>query len=229
MANETLLALIRLHHRRNKGVYGSPRIYAALRREGIRYSRKRVTQLMRLHVIQARCKRSYKVTTQSNHRFPVVANVLNQQFTAVRPNQIWLGDITYLATAKGWLYLAVLLDLYSRKIVGWSMQTTLHRQLVLDTFRMAFKNHHPQPGLLHHSDQGSQYASGDYQQLLADHQVRVSMSRRGNCYDNAPAESFFATLKAECVRDVVYPSRALAQGFFSKRKNARKSTNWLNW
>lgn len=116
MANETLLALIRLHYRRNKGVYGSPRIYAALRREGICCSRKRVARLMRLHGIQARRKRSYKVTTQSNHRFPVATNVLNQQFTAVRPNQIWLGDITYLATAEGWLYLAVLLDMYSRKM-----------------------------------------------------------------------------------------------------------------
>ena len=211
MANETLLALIRLHYRRNRGVYGSPRIYATLRREGICCSRKRVARLMRLHGIEAHRKRSYKVTTQSNHRFPVAANLLNQQFTAVRPNQIWLGDITYLATAEGWLYLAVLLDLYSRKIVGWSMQPTLHRQLVLDTFRMAFKNQRPQPGLLHHSDQGSQYASYDYQQLLADHQVQASMSRRGNCYDNAPIESFFATLKAECVRGIVYPSRALAR------------------
>lgn len=170
-----------------------------------------LARLMRLHGIQARRKRSYKVTTQSNHRFPVAANLLNQQFTAVRPNQIWLGDITYLATAEGWLYLAVLLDLYSRKIVGWSMQPTLHRQLVLDTFRMAFKNQRPQPGLLHHSDQGSQYASYDYQQLLAGHQVQASMSRRGNCYDNAPVESFFARLKAECVRDIVYSSRALAR------------------
>lgn len=211
MADEKLLTLIRLYHQRSNGAYGSPRIHAMLRREGVRCGRKRVARLMRLYHIRARRKRSYKVTTQSNHRFPVAANVLNQQFTADRPNQIWLGDITYLATAEGWLYLAVLLDLYSRKIVGWSMQKTLKRQLVIDTFRMAFRKQRPQPGLLHHSDQGSQYASTDYQRLLTDHQVQPSMSRRGNCYDNAPVESFFATLKAESVRGVVYPSRAAAR------------------
>lgn len=211
MANDFLLALIRLHHRKSRGTYGSRRIHAALQRDGIRCGHNRVARLMRLHQLQARRKRSYKGTTQSDHRFPVVANVLNQEFYAEKPNQIWLGDITYIATAEGWLYLAVLLDLYSRKIVGWSMQPFLKRQLVLDALQTALKDRRPRPGFLHHSDQGSQYASDDYQALLATHDATVSMSRRGNCLDNAPVESFFATLKTECVRDAVYSTRARAR------------------
>lgn len=211
MANNVLLALIRLHHRQSRGSYGSPRIHAMLQREGIYCGRNRVARLMRRDGLQARRKRSYKVTTQSNHCLPVAANVLNQQFTAEERNQVWLGDITYIATAEGWLYLAVLLDLFSRKIVGWSMQPYLKCQLVLDTLRMALQNRRPRPGLLHHSDQGSQYASDDYQTLLSSHQMIVSMSRRGNCYDCAPVESFFATLKTECIRGIVYPTRAAAK------------------
>lgn len=211
MANDFLLALIRLHHRKSRGTYGSRRIHAALQRDGICCGHNRVARLMRLHQLQARRKRSYRVTTQSNHRFPVVTNVLSQEFRAEKPNEIWLGDITYIATAEGWLYLAVLLDLFSRKIVGWSMQPFLKRQLVLDTLKTALRNRRPWPGFLHHSDQGSQYASDDYQALLTAHRATVSMSRRGNCYDNAPVESFFASLKTECVREVVYPTRARAK------------------
>lgn len=211
MANEFLLALIRLHHRHSRGTYGSRRIHAALQRDGICCGHNRVARLMRLHQLQARRKRSYKVTTDSSHRFPVASNVLNQAFSAEKPNTVWLGDITYIATAEGWLYLAVLLDLYSRKVVGWSMQPRLQRRLVLEALKTALSNRQPPPGFLHHSDQGSQYASDEYQALLATHQATVSMSRRGNCYDNAPVESFFATLKTECVRDVVYPTRALAK------------------
>lgn len=211
MANEFLLALIRLHHRNSRGTYGSRRIHAALQRDGIRCGHNRVARLMRMHQLQARRKRSYKVTTDSSHRFPVVSNVLNQEFSVAKPNKVWLGDITYIATAEGWLYLAVLLDLYSRKIVGWSMQPVLQRRLVLEALKAALSNRRPRPGFLHHSDQGSQYASDEYQALLASQQATISMSRRGNCYDNAPVESFFATLKTECVRDVVYPTRARAK------------------
>ena len=127
MANDFLLALIRLHHRKSRGTYGSRRIHAALQRDGITCGHNRVARLMRIHRLQARRKRSYRVTTQSNHRFPVVTNVLNQEFRAEKPNEVWLGDITYIATAEGWLYLAVLLDLFSRRIIGWSMQPFLKR------------------------------------------------------------------------------------------------------
>ena len=207
MANKELVAKIKEIYEESRGNYGRLRIYFALRRLGRKCSRNRVARLMKKHGIQAKRKRSYKITTQSNHHLPVVANKLNRQFQAKKPNQVWVSDITYIPTAEGWLYLAVVLDLFARKIVGWSMQPTLKRQLVLDALRMALHRRQPKPGLLHHSDRGSQYASGDYQNLLAHFQIDPSMSRRGNCYDNAPAESFFASLKKECVRDTIYPSR----------------------
>jgi putative transposase len=155
---------------------------------------------MRQANLRIKRKRSYKVTTQSNHNLPVSPNLLQQRFVADKPNQIWLADITYIATAEGWLYLAVVLDLYSRRIVGWSMQPTLNRKLVLAALDMALKQRQPPAGLLHHSDRGSQYASKDYQALLADYQLLPSMSRRGNCMRTssqtiAPMESFFATLR----------------------------------
>jgi transposase InsO family protein len=166
---------------------------------------------MRQHGIYAQRKSSYKVTTQSNHSFPVAANKLNRQFQVSRPNAVWSSDITYIATAEGWLYLAVVMDLYSRQIIGWSMQLTLQRQLVLDALKMALQRRQPGQSLLHHSDRGSQYASHDYQSLLARYGIEPSMSRRGNCYDNSPVESFFASLKKECVRARVYKSRYQAK------------------
>jgi len=134
-----------------------------------------------------------------------------QQVQVSAPNQVWVSDIIYVATAEGWLYLAVVLDLYARRIIGWSMQATLKRQLVLEALDMAIKQRRPQSGLLHHSDRGSQYASHDYRALLIDNNIDISMSRRGNCYDNAVAESFFGSLKTECIRGVVYPSRRQAK------------------
>ena len=211
MADTELLTKIEEIYVQSRHTYGSPRIHAVLRDQGIRCSCKRVARLMRQAGLQVKRKRSYKVTTQSNHNLPVAPNLLKQQFTADRPNQIWLADITYVATAEGWLYLAAILDLYSRRIVGWSMQPTLNRKLVLAALNMALKQRRPPAGLLHHSDRGSQYASGDYQALLADYDLLPSMSRRGNCYDNAPMESFFASLKTECIQGIVYPTRSVAR------------------
>lgn len=235
MADKVLLALIRLHHKKSRGSYGSPRIHEALHEEGVHCGRKRVARLMREAGLRARQKRSYKVTTQSNHNLPVAPNLLDQDFTVEQPNETWLSDITYIATAEGWLYLAVVLDLYSRQIVGWSMQPTLARQLPLAALRMALQQRRPTAGWLHHSDQGSQYASADYQQLLADHRARVSMSRRGNCYDNAPVESFFSTLKTECVQNVVFQTREQAKAalfdyieVFYNRRRLHSSLGYLS-
>jgi putative transposase len=235
MADQVLLALIRLHHKKSRGAYGSPRIHQAIQKEGIRCGRKRVARLMREASLRARQKRSHKVTTQSNHYLPVAPNLLDQAFTAKRPDTIWLSDITYLATAEGWLYLAVVLDLYSRLIVGWSMQPSLARQLPLAALQMALQQRRPEAGWLHHSDRGSQYASADYQQLLADHGARVSMSRRGNCYDSAPVESFFSTLKSECVQNVVFQTREQAKAalfdyieLFYNRQRLHSSLGYLS-
>lgn len=211
MANEKLVAEIKRIHEKSRGTYGCLRIYYALLRLGQRYNRKRIARLMHQHGIRAQRKRSYKRTTQSNHNLAVAQNQLNRNFQADYPNQVWLSDITYVATAEGWLYLAVVLDLYTRRVVGWSMKPTLHRQLVIDALPMAWPQQRPKTGLLHHSDRGCQYASHEYQALLTRHQIEVSMSRRGNCYDNAPAESFFASLKSEGIRGVVYPSRHQAR------------------
>jgi len=211
MADAQLLNKIKKIFEQSRQTYGSPRMHAILRKQGIRCGSKRVARLMRQAKLKVKRKRSYKVTTQSNHKLPVAPNLLNQQFTATQPNQVWLVDITYIATAEGWLYLAAVLDLYSRRIVGWSMQPTLNRKLVLSALDMALKLRNPPAGLVHHSDRGSQYASRDYQAMLATYELLPSMSRRGNCYDNAPMESFFATLKMECIKGGVYSSRLEAR------------------
>lgn len=211
MANKALLAKIKKLFDQHKGRYGSPRIHRALRQGGERCSHKRVARLMRQHGLRARRKPGYKRTTQSNHTLPVAANLLNQDFSATAPNQKWCGDISYVATAEGWLYLAVIIDLYARVVVGWAMGPSLNRTLVLGALQMAIQRRRPAAGLLHHSDRGSQYACHDYKVLLDAHQLQVSMSRTGNCYDNAMMESFFATLKVECVADQVFTNRAEAR------------------
>jgi putative transposase len=183
--------------------YGSPRIHAELRARGIRCGKKRVERLMRAAGLRAhRPRRRRPRTTDSAHAHPIAANHLDRHFAVEEVagrNRVWVADITYLPTAEGWLYLAVVLDLASRLVVGWSMKATLDRSLAIDALQMALWHRHPQPGLLHHSDRGVQYASHDYQTLLADHDMTCSMSRRGNCWDNAVAESFFATLEVELV------------------------------
>lgn len=225
--NQQLRQAIDRVHRTSHGTYGSPRIHAQLRAEGFRCSKQRVERLMRVAGLRGKCKRRlHTLTTHSQHSLPVAENLLNQEFAATQPNQKWASDITYIPTAQGWLYLAVILDLFSRKIVGWAMDTTMTAELVKRALTAALTTRRPTTALLHHSDRGSQYASLPYQTLLHHHHIQVSMSRTGNCYDNAVTESFFATLKVERVRDQRYASPDEAkrdifqyiEGFYNRRR-----------
>jgi len=210
--DQQLAVAIAAIHAETRQRYGSPRVHTELRARGQRVSRKRVARLMRQRDLAARRRRRYRVTTDSRHPFPVAANVLARQFTAPAPDAVWVTDITYIPTGEGWLYLAVILDLYSRGIVGWAMSDRITQQLTLDALGMALARRRPREGLLHHSDRGSQYASGDYQTALGRQGIVGSMSRRGDCWDNAVAESFFATLKVELVHDARWSTRAAARG-----------------
>jgi putative transposase len=199
-ANERLLAAIRREHEVSRQTYGSPRIHAALGRRRIRVGRNRVARLMQANGIVGQAPRRRRpVTTQKAEGALAAPNLLAQDFTASKPNEKWLADITYIDTAEGWLYLALIMDLFARPIVGWSMAAHMQAELVEDALLMALGRRLPTPGLLHHSDQGSQYTSSLVQSLLAAHHIQVSMSGVGNCYDNAPMESFIGTLKTECV------------------------------
>lgn len=209
-SNTRLLLHIRAVYHESRRTYGSRRVYHELREQGIPCSRHRIARLMRQDGLRAVQHQRYKQTTRPNPRLPVAPNVLNRDFTAQRPNQKWVADFTYIPTAQGWLYLATVMDVFSRQIVGWSMSERQQTALVEDALQMALARRCPQTGLLHHSDRGSQYASHDYQKLLAKQHIQVSMSRSGNCYDNAMMESFFATLKAEW-GDQRYATRAEAR------------------
>jgi len=212
IANRELLADIRRVHMRHRERYGAPRIHAELRAEGHAVSRKRVARLMRRHGIRARAPRRYRVcTTDSKHSLPVAENLLDQNFVAERPDQVWLADITYIATGEGWLYLAVVLDLFTRKVVGWAMRDHMRAELTIAALTMAIQRRRPAAGLIHHSDRGSQYAAGDYRNILQAAAIIQSMSRKGNCWDNAPMESFFGTLKTELVHHREYPDRDTAR------------------
>lgn len=191
--------------------YGSPRIHDELRDMGIRCSRKRVERLMRELGIKARHKRQFRVTTNSKHNHPIAPNLLDRQFEVENPNRVWVADITYIRTFEGWLYLAGVMDLYSRKIVGWSMSDTMSTDLAIAALKMAIHRRRPSKGLMHHSDRGVQYASRAYRKVLKKHHIVCSMSRKGNCWDNAPMESFFSTLKTECIDGKIYLSRAQAK------------------
>ena len=182
----------------SRRTYGSPRVQAELRAAGVRCSRKRIARLMRQRGLSARRKVQRAHTTDSQHAHPVASNRLNREFTAQQPNEKWVADITGVWTSQGWLYVAAVLDLFSRKVIGWAMAARREDDLVLAALRMALQARRPQAGLLHHSDRGSQYTSRDYQALLQAWGIEVSMSRKGDCYDNALMESFFATLKGEC-------------------------------
>lgn len=203
----TLVRLIRQIHRESRARYGSPRIHLELRELGHFVGRKRVARLMRASGLRARHFKRYKHTTQSGHRLPVAPNVLDRRFAVKRPDTVWAGDITYLWTCEGWVYLAVILDLCSRRVVGWSMSVRMTKELVVAALRKALGERLPTRGLLYHSDRGSQYASNDYQVLLERHGVRASMSGKGNCYDNAVVEAFFASLKRELTHGKRYVSR----------------------
>jgi putative transposase len=205
--NEFLVVQIRQIHKATERVYGSPRITNALHAKGIRCNQKRVERLMRINDIRSKIKRKYKVTTHSKHNRPVAANLIEQKFSAAAPNRLWTSDITYIWTREGWLYLAVILDAHSRRIVGWAMRDRMTDTLVIDAFRQAQRHRQPPSGLIVHSDRGSQYCSRSFKEQLEIHHCRQSMSSTGNCYDNAITESFFATLKTELVYHEYYQSR----------------------
>lgn len=206
--------------------YGSPRVHKALAAEGLHVSRKRVVRLMREHCLVARKKPRFVTTTDSCHQLPTAPNVLARRFDQPEPDRVWAGDITYLATAEGWLYLAVIIDLCSRRVVGWATSDSLETKVCLDALRDALQARHPAPGLIHHSDRGTQYASTEYRELLRQHGFVCSMSRRANCWDNACAESFFSTLKTELVRGRVFQTHAQAklalfeyiEGFYNRKR-----------
>jgi transposase InsO family protein len=212
MADQSLTEQIEVIHQHSRRTYGPVRVQVELAEQGIKCGHNRVARLMREVGLSAKQRRKFKLsTTDSNHDQPIAPNLLARDFEASRPNQKWSGDITFIPTAAGWLYLAVILDLYSRRIVGWAMSDSLDRSLVLRALQMALATRKPEPGLLHHSDRGSQYASSDYRALLTKYQIQASMSRKGNCYDNAPVESFFATLKTELIHQRRYLTRQEAQ------------------
>jgi transposase InsO family protein len=194
-------------HQESRETYGSPSIWDALLKQGHCVGEHRVARLMRVEGIRAKTVKKWRATTQSNPRLPVAENTLNRQFTVAHPNQVWAGDLTYVWTTEGWLYLAVILDLYSRLVVGWAMGHRLTVELAEQALTMALANRNPLAGLLHHSDRGSQYAATSYQLMLTTHGITTSMSRRGNCWDNACVESFFGTLKRELVYHRHYATR----------------------
>jgi len=208
---DRLLVEVTAVHERVKGRYGSPRVHAELKAAGHGCCVNTVAALMRQAGLRARTARKFKHTTDSNHDRPVAENVLDRRFAAARPNESWVADITFIPTREGWLYLAAVEDLYSRRVVGWSMDGTMTSRLVVDALEMAVKGRLPAEGLVAHSDRGSQYASEHYQRLLARHGIECSMSGVGQCWDNAPMESFFASLKKELVHDEDYATREEAK------------------
>lgn len=199
-----MLAIIRAIHAELKGAYGSPRMIRELRLRGFTASKERVERLMREHGIHARHKRRYKVTTDSKHALPVADNLLDRNFMPTAPNQAWTSDITYLWTDEGWLYLAIVLDLFNREVIGWSLKPRMTSDIVTDALTMAWFRRRPAVGVMHHSDRGSQYASKAFQSKLKEFGMVCSMSRKGNCWDNAPTESWFNSFKNERYHGIRY-------------------------
>lgn len=225
--NRALLDDIREVHTASQGRYGSPRVHATLRGRGRRVGRGRVERLMRVHGVRGLVAKPRRVqTTNSRHAFPVAPNLLDRQFTASRPNQVWRADLTYIPTGEGWLYMAAIMDLHTRKIVGWSMRDHLRAELATAALTMAIQRQRPAPGLIQHSDRGIQYACTDYQEALQAAGITPSMSRRGNALDNAPMESFFHTLKTELVHHRAYATHdearrdlfAYVEGFYNRKR-----------
>jgi putative transposase len=220
---EALLVRIRAIYAESRGAYGWPRIWRELKQQGIRVGKQRVQQLMQQHGIRARGKRRFRVTTtQSRPGLPVAENLLNRQFTVTAPNQVWAGDITYIDTQEGWLYLAVVLDLFNRQVIGWALAEDLRQELVMDAFQMAWfrRGLKDQAGLLFHSDRGSQYTGESFQNLLRQCRVQPSMSRKGNCWDNACSETLFGSLKVE---------RLHGQRFATRQQAKDEVLDWLHW
>jgi putative transposase len=223
LSDEALLVHISAAYAENRGAYGWPRIWRQLRTQGIRVGKLRVQRLMQQHGIQARGKRRFRVTTtDSRHDLPVAPNLLNRNFTTAVPNHAWVGDFTYIATEEGWLFLAVVIDLFSRKVVGWSMRPDMQRDLVIDALEMAWFRRCPDKkmGLIFHSDRGCQYASDDFNKLLKRCGIAPSMSRKGDCWDNACSETLFGSLKVE---------RLHGQRFRTIREAKDEPLAWLLW
>jgi len=228
MANKELVRAIEAADNSSYETYGSPRIYHELRAQGVACSENRVARLMRLRGLRAKQATRYKTTTKRNKAHPVAPNLLRRKFVADRPDQIWLADITYIRTLEGWLYLAAVLDLYSRQIVGWAMWDRMTSGLTLAALKIAMQRRQPGPDLIHHSDQGSQYTDGVYQALLKDYGMQASMNGVGSWCDNAPLESFFGTLKSEMVYRHLYSTRDDArtdlflyiEAFYNRRRHS---------
>ena len=231
--DQKLAARIRAIHSEHRGRYGSPRIQHELRRQGMRVARKRVARLMAANGLQGRVPRRYRHTTNSRHTHAIAPNVVARNFTATAPNQTWVGDITYLPVTEGWLFLAVLIDVYSRRVVGWSLSENIDTQLALDALAMAAVQRRPAAGLVHHTDRDCRYASDDYQTALKSVGATPSMSRKGNCWDNAVAESFFATLEKEVFDQLpVQPrdrTRALVAHYIERYYNEKRLHSYLNY
>jgi transposase InsO family protein len=202
-----LIAKVRHIYSKSKDTYGSRRISKQLRNEGLDIGRYRARSLMKKADVAVKRRKKFRKTTDSNHTLPVAPNLLERQFEVQQPNTVWCADITYLWTLEGWLYLAVIIDLYSRKIVGWAINSRLKASLVKEALMMAYWHRKPEKGLIHHSDRGSQYASNEYQQMLDRYGIVCSMSNKGDCWDNAVVESFFHTLKTERTDAYIYRSR----------------------
>jgi transposase InsO family protein len=218
----------------SRRLYGSPKITQVLRRQGVRVSEKTIARIMKELGLKSRTVKKYKATTNSKHNLPVYDNVLNQQFTAQAPNQVWMADITYVPTGEGWLYVASIMDLYTRKIIGWHTSDRMTKELVLQALDQAYSRGRPKGEVLHHSDRGSQYASHEYQQRLQKYGMKGSMSRKGNCYDNACIESFHSVLKKELVYLEKFRTRKEAQSkifeyieFFYNRKRVHSAIGYL--
>ena len=220
VSNDALLVHIRAIHAASKGEYGWPRVWKQLLANGIRVGKERVRQLMSLHGIKARGKRRFKATTDSKHNLPVAENLLNREFKQEAPDRVWTSDITYLATSEGWLYLAVVIDLFSRCVVGWSLKPHMRRDLVIDALRMAWFRRQPASGFFFHSDRGSQYCSREFQDTLKGYGMRSSMSRKGDCWDNSPTESFWGSLKV---------GRLYGRRFETRRAAMDEVIDWLGF
>lgn len=209
--NMIILDRIIYYHEKSNRVYGSPKIHRDLRDEGLICNIKRVERLMKENNIRAKMSKKFKITTDSKHTYPVADNILNREFSVDKKDRVWVSDITFINTSEGWLYLCIIMDLFSRHIVGWSMDNHMRTDLLIDAFNMAYKKRKPESGLLFHSDRGAQYASNNFSNLIKTKKFIASMSRKGNCWDNAPAESFFHSLKTEEVNFRMYKTRAEAK------------------
>ncbi len=230
---DRLIPRVKKIHKEVRGVYGARRISEELTAKGEICGRTKATTLMRLANVAAKQKKKFKATTDSKHKLPVAPNVLDRNFAVSLPDAAYCSDITYIWTTEGWLYLAVVIDLYSRKIVGWSLKSRMTKDLIINALQMAIWRRRPSPGLLFHSDRGSQYCSNDFQQFLKANRMTSSMSRKGNCWDNSVAESFFGSLKTERVFDSLYLTRETARrdivDYIEMFYNSRRLHSYLGY